>query len=122
MTTAAIQAQAPAGKDILGHPRGLWYLVFCEGFERFSYYGMQSLLVLYLTQYLLLPGHMDQVAALCRSAASCKRLFGQSATPVATATAITGLYSGRRLSHADHRGVSPTNWLGRTKMVSAGGA
>ena len=46
----------PAGKGILGHPRGLCYLVFAEAWERFSYYGMQALLVLYLTQYLLLPG------------------------------------------------------------------
>ena len=41
MTTAFTP---PAGKDILGHPRGLWYLVFAEAWERFSYYGMQALL------------------------------------------------------------------------------
>ena len=34
--------------ELFGHPRGLWYLAFTEAWERFSYYGMQSLLVLYL--------------------------------------------------------------------------
>ena len=45
----------------LGHPRGLWFLSFTEAWERFSYYGMQSLLVLYMVKYLLLPGHIDRV-------------------------------------------------------------
>jgi POT family proton-dependent oligopeptide transporter len=46
----------------LGHPRGLWYLAFTEAWERFSYYGMQSLLVLYMVKYLLLPGRIERVA------------------------------------------------------------
>ena len=32
----------------LGHPRGLFYLFFTEMWERFSYYGMRALLVLYI--------------------------------------------------------------------------
>jgi proton-dependent oligopeptide transporter, POT family len=32
-----------------GHPRGLYLLFFTEMWERFSYYGMRALLVLYLT-------------------------------------------------------------------------
>ena len=52
----------PAGKEVLGHPRGLWYLVFAEAWERFSYYGMQALLVLYLTHYLFLPENVEHVA------------------------------------------------------------
>lgn len=31
------------------HPKGLWLLVFTEIWERFSYYGMRAILVLYLT-------------------------------------------------------------------------
>jgi proton-dependent oligopeptide transporter, POT family len=46
----------------LGHPRGLWFLAFTEAWERFSYYGMQSLLVLYMVKYLLLPGRIERVA------------------------------------------------------------
>src|SRR5262249_33449452 len=40
-----------------GHPKGLGYLSFSEAWERFSYYGMQTLLVLYMVHQLLLPGH-----------------------------------------------------------------
>lgn len=40
-------------KDFLGHPRGLVILFFTEMWERFSFYGMRALLVLYLTQHFL---------------------------------------------------------------------
>lgn len=38
--------------DVLGHPRGLFILSFAELFERFSYYGMRSLLILYMVSQL----------------------------------------------------------------------
>ena len=37
----------------LGHPRGLYVLFLTEMWERFSYYGMRGLLVVYLTQHFL---------------------------------------------------------------------
>lgn len=40
-------------KTILGHPAGLFVLFFTEMWERFSYYGMRALLVLYMTDYLI---------------------------------------------------------------------
>ncbi len=40
-------------KTILGHPRGLFVLFFTEMWERFSYYGMRGLLIVYLTQHFL---------------------------------------------------------------------
>jgi POT family proton-dependent oligopeptide transporter len=43
-----------AGRTILGHPRGLFILFFAEMWERFSYYGMRALLVLYLTKHFLM--------------------------------------------------------------------
>ncbi len=49
---------APAGvaqgRTILGHPAGLFVLFFTEMWERFSYYGMRSLLVLYMVDHLFL--------------------------------------------------------------------
>ncbi|HET6527392.1 MAG TPA: peptide MFS transporter, partial [Balneolaceae bacterium] len=39
---------APLKKDFFGHPRGLSTLFFTEFWERFSYYGMRALLVLFL--------------------------------------------------------------------------
>lgn len=40
-------------KTIMGHPRGLVILFLTEMWERFSYYGMRGLLVVYLTQHFL---------------------------------------------------------------------
>jgi len=49
-------------RAFFGHPKGLGYLAFTEAWERFSYYGMQSLLALYLVKHLLLPGNAGNVA------------------------------------------------------------
>jgi POT family proton-dependent oligopeptide transporter len=43
-------------KEIAHHPRGLYTLFFTEMWERFSYYGMRALLVLYLTSELIHGG------------------------------------------------------------------
>src|ERR1700730_581775 len=39
-------------KQLFGHPRALAYLFGSEMWERFSYYGMRALLVLYLVKHL----------------------------------------------------------------------
>lgn len=63
MTVAeATPALDPHDRSFLGHPKGLGYLAFTEAWERFSFYGMQALLVLYMTKELLLPGHVENVA------------------------------------------------------------
>ena len=45
----AQSAQLPRQKELFGHPVGLYILFFTEMWERFSYYGMRALLVLYMT-------------------------------------------------------------------------
>lgn len=40
-------------EEVLGHPKGLYVLFFAEMWERFSYYGMRALLVLYLVKHWL---------------------------------------------------------------------
>ena len=37
--------------DLLGHPKGLFVCFATEMWERFSYYGMRALLILYLTKH-----------------------------------------------------------------------
>ncbi len=37
--------------DFLGHPKGIYICFFTEMWERFSFYGMKALLLLYLTKY-----------------------------------------------------------------------
>ena len=47
-------AQATAADtSFFGHPKGLAVLFFTEMWERFSYYGMRGLLIIYLTQHFL---------------------------------------------------------------------
>jgi POT family proton-dependent oligopeptide transporter len=45
---------APVLTPKLNHPRGLWLILFLELGERFSYYGMRSLLMLYMEHEMLL--------------------------------------------------------------------
>src|SRR6266545_1687781 len=54
-TAAALPSTAPAeGGTFLGHPKGLFILFLTEMWERFSYYGMRSLLTLYMVNYLFI--------------------------------------------------------------------
>ncbi len=44
----ATTTKLPTQKQLFGHPVGLYILFFTEMWERFSYYGMRAILVLYL--------------------------------------------------------------------------
>ena len=41
----------PASEDFLGHPKGVYVCFFTEMWERFSFYGMKALLLLYLLEH-----------------------------------------------------------------------
>ena len=79
---------SPARGSFLGHPVGLGYLAFTEAWERFSFYGMQTLLVLYMTKSLLLPGHVENIALFRQFRLLFGGLDGQ-----ALASAIFGTYA-----------------------------
>ena len=82
---------APA--EIFGHPRGLTFLFTTEMWERFSYYGMRSLLVLYMTKYLLLPEHAGDVRGLLTVKSTLEGIFGPlDVQPLSSQ--IWGLYTG----------------------------
>ena len=52
MTESSTAAVAPANQpQFLGHPVGLYVCFLTEMWERFSFYGMKYLLLLYLTKY-----------------------------------------------------------------------
>jgi POT family proton-dependent oligopeptide transporter len=79
--------------DLFGHPRGLTFLFTTEMWERFSYYGMRSLLVLYMTKYLLLPDHAGNVAGLLTVKHTLEAVFGPlDVQPLSSQ--IWGLYTG----------------------------
>jgi POT family proton-dependent oligopeptide transporter len=44
------------------YPRSVPFIVGSEGAERFSFYGMRSILTVYMAQYLLVPGHQAEAA------------------------------------------------------------
>jgi len=71
----ASSASAATG-EIFGHPKGLTFLFTTEMWERFSYYGMRSLLVLYMTKYLLFPEHAGNVIGLLTIKRALEAVFG----------------------------------------------
>ena len=98
-------AAGPAGAlapGLFGHPKGLAFLFTTEMWERFSYYGMRALLVLYMTKYLLVPRHAGQVAGLAGVKSALEAVFGPlDVQPLVVAD--LRLLHGARLSHADFR-------------------
>ncbi len=80
-------------RRFFGHPRGLGYLAFTQVWERFSFYGMQALLTLYMVHQLLLPGHVEHVLGFGGFRAGVEAVFGPLTT-LALASQIFGLYTG----------------------------
>jgi POT family proton-dependent oligopeptide transporter len=107
-------------RAFLGHPRGLAYLGFTEAWERFSYYGMQTLLVLYMTKQLLLPGHIENIAGFSAFRAVLERAYGGPLSAIALASAIFGLYTGLVYLTPIAGGLIADRWLGRTRTVTLG--
>ena len=103
--------------DFFGHPRGLWYLAFTEAWERFSFYGMQALLVLYMVKYLLLPGRIEHVVAFAafRRLPLYSGLDGQ-----ALASAIFGTYAASVYLTPIFGGFLADRLLGRRRTVLLG--
>lgn len=89
---AIAEGEEPQSGGFLGHPKGLAYLAFTEAWERFSYYGMSALLVLYMVNQLLLPGHIEHVAGFGAFRNAVEGIFGPLSTQ-ALASEIFGLYS-----------------------------
>jgi POT family proton-dependent oligopeptide transporter len=75
------------------HPTGLWYLAGTEFAERISFHGMQALLVLYMTSYLLLPPHAEDILGFAQYRNLIESVLGPlSVTALAVQT--FGLYVG----------------------------
>ena len=92
--------QRSSSAEWFGHPRGLSTLFFTEMWERFSYYGMRALLILFMT---------DMVAS-----------GGLGMTDV-TATAIYGLYTFAVYAVALPGGWIADRLMGQRQAVLWGG-
>ena len=110
---------AEPDRRFFGHPLGLGYLVFAEAWERFSYYGMLSLLALYMSQQLFLPGHIETIAGFGAFRGGLEAVFGPK-TPLALGLLIVGLYSGGVYVTPIAGGFLADRVLGRTRTVVLG--
>jgi POT family proton-dependent oligopeptide transporter len=90
---------APSQKMLFGQPRGLATLFFTEMWERFTYYGMRAVLILYM------------VAALPK---------GGLAIPDRTASAIYGMYVGGTYLFGLFGGWVADRLLGAQRAVALG--
>jgi len=120
MNAIPTAAARQADHSFVGHPRGLAYLAFAEGWERFSYYGMQTLLVLYMVRQLLHPGHIERVAGFGPFRAALERTYGTPLSTIALASAIFGLYTGLVYLTPIAGGIIADRWLGKTRTVTIG--
>jgi proton-dependent oligopeptide transporter, POT family len=95
-----VAGAVPAGDEVLGHPRGLKTLFFTEMWERFSYYGMRAILVLFM---------VDQIER------------GGLGLTDETATAIYGIYTAAVYLVALPGGWMADRLLGAQRAVWFGG-
>ena len=117
---ATIDINDESDRAFLGHPRGLAYIAFTEAWERFSYYGMQTLLVLYMVNQLLLPGHIENIAGFGPFRHLIEALYGKSLSTVALASAIFGLYAGFVYLTPIFGGYLADKVLGKTRTIILG--
>jgi POT family proton-dependent oligopeptide transporter len=107
--------------DLFGHPRGLSYLFTVEMWERFSYYGMRALLVLYMVKYLLPAERAEHVIGLATLKAALEAPFGPlGVQPLASH--IYGLYTGLVYFTPILGGLLADRWLGQRRTVVLGAA
>ena len=104
----------------LGHPAGLGWLSASEFWERFSYYGMQGLLVLYMTHQFLTPGHFEHALGFPLFQHLLEFINGRPLSGVALASATYGFYAGCVFLTPIAGGFIADRFLGKTATVTIG--
>jgi POT family proton-dependent oligopeptide transporter len=113
-------AAARPPRTFLGHPLGLPVIAFTEAFERFSYYGMQTLLVLYMVKALLLSPHVERIAGFGWFNQVLTWIYGAPPTTQALASHIFGTYTALVYFTPILGGVVADLWLGKTRTITLG--
>lgn len=108
-----------APRTFAGHPKGLYYLAFTEAWERFSYYGMTALVVLYMVNQLLLPGHVENIVGFAAVRAALESVRGPLSVQ-ALASQIFGLYTGFVYFTPLLGGLIADRWIGQRNAVVIG--
>jgi POT family proton-dependent oligopeptide transporter len=119
MTTAEATSPRAGAPTFCGHPTGLFYLAFTEAWERFSYYGMTALLVLYMVNQLLLPGHVEHIVGFAGFRAAVESVVGPLSIQ-ALASQIFGFYSGFVYFTPLLGGMIADRWIGQRNAVVIG--
>jgi POT family proton-dependent oligopeptide transporter len=119
MTTDEPTFTRAGDSTFMGHPKGLFYLAFTEAWERFSFYGMTALVVLYMVNQLLLPGHVEHIGGFSAFRAAVESLVGPLSTQ-ALASQIFGLYSGFVYFTPLLGGMIADRWIGQRNGVVIG--
>jgi proton-dependent oligopeptide transporter, POT family len=116
---SAGHAVLPGRTDLFGHPKGLTFLFTTEMWERFSYYGMRALLVLYMTKYLLIPEHAGHVLGLGGLRRGLEAAFGPlDVQPLSSQ--IYGLYTALVYLTPIFGGLLADRVLGQRRTVIIG--
>jgi POT family proton-dependent oligopeptide transporter len=118
---ATTPAQSGNNRDrsFIGHPVGLAWLSGSEFWERFAYYGMQTLLVLYLNHYLLQPGHIEHVWGFGAFRRFIGFVYGTQ-SQIALASNTAQLYAALVYLTPLAGGFLADRLIGRTATVSIG--
>ena len=113
-------ALPPVEGTFLGQPKGVAYLAMTEAWERFSFYGMRGLLILYMVQDLLLhPERVERIAGMGAYRGWLEGMFGPMSTQ-AFASQTFGLYAGFVYFTPLFGGLIADRWLGAKKTVMIG--
>jgi len=115
-TEAASRLDDPNDRAFLGQPKGLGFLSVVEGCERFSYYSMQTLLVLYMVKYLFLPENIGSVIGL--DWLRQHHYIGLEGQPLASA--LFGDYTAFVYLTPILGGIVADRWLGRRSTLILG--
>ncbi|CAN5449654.1 peptide MFS transporter [soil metagenome] len=119
MTATSAGFASGDDRSFFGHPKGLAYLAFTEAWERFSFYGMSALLLLYMIQRLLTPEVMGGVLGLGVFRSMLESMTGPLSTR-AFASQVFGLYSGLVYFTPMFGGLLADRLLGQRRTVIFG--
>ncbi len=118
---AAVPGSHPTG-TFLGHPKGLFVLFLTEMWERFSYYGMRSLLVLYMVNHLFIqPDVGARVLGFDMVKGMYESLFHTSFAAQPLGSWVYGLYTGFVYFTPFFGGLLADRFLGQRRTVVIGG-
>jgi POT family proton-dependent oligopeptide transporter len=119
LEATALSPPISPARTFFGQPPALAYLAFTEAWERFSYYGMTALLVLYMSQALFTPAHIGHIAGCAAFRALLESVFGRMST-LALASQVYGLYTGFVYFTPVFGGLIADRLIGRRKAVMLG--